>query len=106
MRKDYAVYREKMMEFAEACVAWLSGVPPLPFITVISVIGVAVGVMLIAKPAAAIEIQKRFYARINWRMEPISMPKELRNTRLMGAVVIVFLIVIVSFAFFSGLISG
>ena len=99
------MYRERLMQFAESCVAWLSGIPLLPFVTGISVIGIAVGVMLIARPSAAIEIQKRFYAKINWRMEPISMPKEIRNTRLMGVMVIVFLSVIVAFAFFSGLLS-
>jgi len=100
------MYRQKLLEFAELCVARLGGIPLLPFIMVISVIGIGIGCMLIAKPAAAIEMQKRFYEKINWRMEPISMSREIRNTRLMGIVVIVFLVVIVSFAFFSGLLSG
>lgn len=100
------MYRQELLEFAELCVAWLGGIPLLPFIIALSVIGVGIGCMLIAKPAFAIEIQKRFYEKINWRMEPISMPKEIRNTRLMGVVVIVFLVVIVSFAFFGGLLSG
>jgi hypothetical protein len=39
---------------------------------------------LIIKPEFDIEIQRRFYARINWRIEPVSLEKELRNTRLMG----------------------
>ena len=100
------MYRQKLLEFAELCVARLGGIPLLPFIMVISVIGVGIGCMLIAYPAAAIEIQKRFYEKINWRMEPISMPREIRNTRLMGVAVIVFLAVIVSFAFFGGLLSN
>lgn len=100
------MYRQKLLEFAELCVAWFGGIPLLPLIAVISVIGIGIGCMLIAKPSAAIELQKRFYEKINWRMEPISMPKEIRNTRLMGAAVIVFLLVIVSFAFFSGLLSS
>jgi hypothetical protein len=100
------MYREKLLELAEVCVARLSGIPLLPCITVISVAGVVIGCMLIVNPVAAIELQKRFYAKINWRMEPISMPKEIRNTRLMGAVVIVFLAVIVAFAYFGGLLSG
>ncbi|MFA4992939.1 MAG: hypothetical protein WC571_03120 [Candidatus Omnitrophota bacterium] len=36
------------------------------------------------KPAAVMEFQRRFYERINWRIEPISMPKEIRNTKFMG----------------------
>ena len=36
------------------------------------------------KPGAVIEFQRKFYEKINWRIEPISMPKEIRSTRLMG----------------------
>ena len=46
--------------------------------------GIAVGIFLVLKPGAGIEIQRRFYEKINWRLEPISMPKELRNTKAMG----------------------
>ncbi|MEK6563652.1 MAG: hypothetical protein AABZ65_01325 [Candidatus Omnitrophota bacterium] len=27
--------------------------------------------------------------RINWRIEPVSMPKEIRNTKLMGVFLII-----------------
>lgn len=50
------------------------------------------GLFLIAKPHQAIEIQKRFYARINWKIEPISMPREIRNTRIMGGFLIIVLL--------------
>ncbi len=43
-----------------------------------------IGLFLIIKPELAIEMQKIFYAQINWRIEPISMQKEIRNTRIMG----------------------
>ena len=43
-----------------------------------------VAFLLIIKPSLAIEIQRRFYEKINWKIEPISMHKELRNTQLMG----------------------
>jgi len=29
-------------------------------------------------------MQRRFYLLINWRIEPVSMEKEIRNTRWMG----------------------
>jgi hypothetical protein len=99
------MYREKLMELAEVGVARLSGIPLVPFIAVISVTGIVIGCMLIANPVGAIEFQKRFYEKINWRMEPISMPKEIRNTRLMGATMIGFLAVIVVFAYFADLLS-
>ncbi|MDO8489553.1 MAG: hypothetical protein Q7S42_05550 [Candidatus Omnitrophota bacterium] len=53
-------------------------------VILISVIGIIVGLFVFFKPELMIEIQKRFYARINWRIEPISMQKEIRNTRIMG----------------------
>ncbi|MFA5177264.1 MAG: hypothetical protein WC440_03830 [Candidatus Omnitrophota bacterium] len=42
------------------------------------------GIFLIRKPQLAIAIQKKFYEKINWRIEPISMDKEIRSTRLLG----------------------
>ncbi len=53
-----------------------------------------VGLFIFFKPALTIEIQKRFYALINWRIEPISMPKELRNTKIMGIFLVVFAVFI------------
>ena len=47
-----------------------------------------VGIFLILKPNEAIRIQQKFYAMINWRMEPICQALELRNTRIMGVVLI------------------
>lgn len=61
-----------------------------------SIVGLGIGIFLILNPALAIEIQRRFYARINWKIEPISMKKEIRNTRIMGCL----LIILVSLALF------
>ncbi len=44
----------------------------------------AAGLFLFLKPELAIDIQRRFYEKINWRIEPVSMEKELRNTKIMG----------------------
>jgi hypothetical protein len=57
---------------------------PSPILFLIMIISIICGWFLFFRPARAIEIQRRFYARINWRIEPISIPKEIRNTRLMG----------------------
>lgn len=46
---------------------------------------VALGVALLAAPKWVIEAQIRFYRCINWKMEPLSWEKEIRNTRFMGA---------------------
>ena len=49
----------------------------------------ACGLILIFKPRSAIDLQIRFYRLINWRIEPISLDKEIRNTRIMGAFLII-----------------
>ena len=51
---------------------------------VLSVVGLFVGIFMFLQPAAVIKFQIKFYEKINWRIEPISMPKELRNTKFMG----------------------
>ena len=50
----------------------------------VSCLSMAVGIWLSVNPADAIEMQRRFYVKINWRIEPIFMGKELRNTKFMG----------------------
>ena len=81
----------KLLELSESVVAWLGGIPVVPLLGLISAVGTGIGFFLAFKPLEAIELQKRFYALINWRMEPISLSKEIRNTRLMGIFIIVFL---------------
>jgi hypothetical protein len=57
---------------------------------------------LFFRAALAIELQRRFYLLINWRIEPVSMERELRMTRYMGIFLIVMVIVVlinVLFAF-------
>jgi len=50
------------------------------------------GFFIYFRPLKVFEIQKRFYALINWRIEPISLKKEIRNTKLMGLFLILFVI--------------
>jgi len=54
------------------------------FGTAIFLASIGLGLFLILRPAQAIEFQKRFYFKINWRMEPVNMAIEIRNTRIMG----------------------
>jgi len=67
----------------------------------ISVIGIIVGLFIFFKPKLTIEIQKKFYERINWRLEPVSMPKEIRNTKIMG----MFLVVVAAVGIIYSLIN-
>lgn len=57
----------------------------------------AVGLFVALRPQKTIEIQQKFYAKINWRIEPISMPKEIRNTRLMGMFLVGLAIAVIIF---------
>ena len=53
-----------------------------------SSLGIIVGAFLHLKAALAIEMQRKFYLSINWRIEPVSMEKELKNTKIMGRIMV------------------
>ncbi|MBL7196897.1 MAG: hypothetical protein ISS47_02220 [Candidatus Omnitrophica bacterium] len=50
------------------------------------------GLICLFNPNLAIKIQQKFYKRINWRIEPINLAKELRNTRIMGLISLILAI--------------
>ena len=66
-----------------------------------ALLGLGCGVVCFRYPELAIHFQTRLYAFVNWRMEPISMKKEIRNTRIMGAILLLisFAVVISVFLF-------
>jgi len=66
----------------------------LAIMIILFLFSLILGFLLFKKPELAIEIQRKFYAKINWKIEPISMKKEIRNTKLMG----LFLVIISLFA--------
>lgn len=51
--------------------------------------GCVLGAIVFLKPRKVIDLQIRFYELINWKVTPISMEKEIRNTKMMGFVVII-----------------
>ncbi len=53
------------------------------------IMAMALGVWYLRQPQRVIETQKAVYRLFNWNLEPISMTKEIRNTRIMGAAVII-----------------
>jgi len=85
---------KQLLDVLEILIAWLARIPILPILILFFLLGLAIGCLLIIKPLLAIEIQRRFYAKINWKIEPISMPKEIRNSRMMGWLLIIVLIAI------------
>lgn len=60
----------------------------LPLIISASLLSVIVGAFLHIKAALALEMQRKFYLSINWRIEPVSMEKELANTKIMGRMLV------------------
>lgn len=47
-------------------------------------LSIITGLICIKYPSKIIAFQQYFYSKINWRIEPISMQKEIRNTKYMG----------------------
>ena len=58
--------------------------------SIVVLLSLWIGLFVYIKPQKAFEIQKKFYELINWRIEPISMEKEMRNTKIMGLFLIIF----------------
>ena len=58
----------------------------------VSFLSLVLGILIYRQPDQTIRLQQKFYEKINWRMEPISMEKEIRNTRVMGGFLIAFTI--------------
>jgi hypothetical protein len=60
----------------------------IPALLLVCPLSIILGLLLFFNPASAIETQRKIYEKINWRIEPMSMQKELRNTRGMGLALI------------------
>lgn len=58
-------------------------------LTLIAIVSVVMGIIFTAAPRRTIEAQIAFYRLINWKMEPVSWEKEIRNTRIMGIIALV-----------------
>lgn len=76
-------------------IAWIINIPLTPVL--ISVVSIVIGLFVFFKPELTIEIQKKFYERINWRIEPISMQREIRNTKIMGIFLVTLSVITVIF---------
>jgi len=73
-------------------------ITPLLISIFILAISILIGLFLFLNPVLAIEIQKKFYAKINWRIEPISIAKEIRNTKIMGLFLIISALLAMGYA--------
>jgi hypothetical protein len=57
---------------------------------IFSGMGISFGLFIFLNPELMIKLQIRFYKIINWQIEPVSMPKEIKNTKIMGSFVFLF----------------
>ena len=71
----------------------------LPILIFIFGVGISLGFFLLLNPSRAIEMQRRFYEKINWRIEPLSIQKEIRNTKIMGLFLIIFILLAIIYFF-------
>jgi hypothetical protein len=55
----------------------------------IAAIAIIFGSLVAWKPKKTIDIQIALYRLINWKIEPISMEREINNTRIMGLAVFI-----------------
>jgi len=53
-----------------------------------AVIGVMFGLLMILRPAVIIKLHIKTAAKSNWRTEPISMERELKNMKFRGLILI------------------
>ncbi|MBC8358868.1 MAG: hypothetical protein H8E54_07975 [Candidatus Aminicenantes bacterium] len=70
--------------------------PLIPIL--ISLVSIVIGLFVFFRPDLIIEMQKKFYEKINWRIEPISMQKEIRNTKIMGAFLVIAAIITIIYS--------
>jgi len=56
----------------------------LPVSVVLIIIGIIVGLLVFFYPVSVMRMQVKFYEKINWRIEPISLQKEFKRTRYTG----------------------
>ncbi len=61
------------------------GVADLSPITILfAVVSIIIGLLVFAEASSVIKAQIKFYKKINWRIAPVSMKKEIRNTKIIG----------------------
>lgn len=61
---------------------------------IIAIFAYIFGFYVYFNPEKMIAFQQKAYSYVNWRMEPISLAKEIRNTKLMGLSLVVVTLII------------
>ena len=58
-----------------------------------------IGRFIFLYPGKTMEYQKKFYEKINWKIEPISIRKGLHNTRVMGLLIFILTLISIIYSF-------
>lgn len=84
------------MKYPSSCVGYSFAISAesiwmLPFCIRLTIVVIAIvfGALVAWKPKKTIDIQTALYRPFNWKLEPISMEKEIKNTRIMGLTVLI-----------------
>lgn len=52
----------------------------------ISCLGFALGILSVVRPSRSIRLYQQIMERFNWKVAPIDLAREIRNTRILGLV--------------------
>ena len=67
----------------------------------IGCLGLALGLLSVARPQRSIRLYQRIMERFNWNVVPIDEAREVRNTRILGVALAALSLVIFFMAFSS-----
>lgn len=74
----------------------------LPLLIIFVAVGILFALFMIFNPALVIKVHIKTSAKSNWRTEPISMEKELKNTKFRGVILVaISILAIILFKFFT-----
>lgn len=66
----------------------------------ISCLGLALGLLSAVRPQRSIGLYQWIMERFNWKVAPIDLSREVRNTRVLGAVLVALSLVMFFMVFF------
>ncbi|MDP2924543.1 MAG: hypothetical protein Q8O30_12650 [Candidatus Omnitrophota bacterium] len=78
-----------ILKLPAKCCCFGAVICPFCIQLMIVVIAIVFGALVAWKPRKTIDIQIAIYRPFNWKLEPISMEKEIKNTRIMGLTVLI-----------------
>jgi hypothetical protein len=62
---------------------------PVVVTAIFTLLGIVIGFLVFLYPVSVMRMQVKFYEKINWRIEPISLQKEFDRTRYTGLYLVI-----------------